>query len=244
LGHRSRLKDRGASAVSALAPSVDTRSYWRLTPTVTVCVAYGRVLLLDIARDRYLGVPAESEPDFIEWLFTAGKTLPDRCRDILAGLEIAEAAAATDLNPVQCRVRMPIALDAEPLRRTPVSGRIVVGVARAVMSAWRDVRSHRLQYAIDRRSARLAGGIRRRDEIEARLAAFRSARPLIPIPRVCLHDCLALVDWLGPSSEGVELVMGVSPYPFSAHCWVQAWGRVIDDHPQSPTRFHPVLRVP
>jgi hypothetical protein len=211
---------------------------------VTVCIAYGRVLFLDIARDRYLGVPTESEPDFIEWLCAAGMTLPERCRDTLVALKIADAAAVTDLNPVRCRVRMPIALDAEPLRRRPVSGQVVVGVARAVLSAWRDVRSHRLQHVIDRRSERLADGTRRRDEIEARLADFRSVRPLIPIPRVCLHDCLALVDWLGPSTEGVELVIGVSPYPFSAHCWVQAWGRVIDDHPQSPTRFHPVLRLP
>jgi hypothetical protein len=203
------------------------------------------MILLDAARDRYFAPPRICERDFIEWLSGPPRTAPKSCREALVALKVAHEDQAGDLRPVACSVRMPAPLDPEPLAPVAVSATDFFKLAGILFITWRQVRSRRLQLALDRAfSNRPSEGGSAQTELTAKLAAFRSARPFIPIPRVCLHDSIALVRWLGPSAGGVELVMGVSAYPFSAHCWVQAGGRVIDDHPQSPSRFHPILRLP
>jgi hypothetical protein len=244
LGHRARLKTGCAGAATALAQSPDRRTYWRLTPTLHVCAAHGRVIFLYVARDRNFGLPEACEPAFIDWLSTRGSPLPDMCRECLVALGIIHAAEGADLRPVACTIDMPLALDAErPEARRP-SATDGIALARILLSTWQEVRRHRLQAVLGRSFARSAGARARDDDVRTRLAIFRAVRPWIPVPRVCLHDCLALVRWLGPDAAGVELVLGVSPYPFSAHCWVQMGGRVIDDHPQSPSRYQPILRLP
>ena len=240
MGHRPRLRRR-ASALEALARNPETAIYWRLTETVTTCVASGRVLFLDVARDRYLALPPAHEPIFIEWLLAHDAPPPEQCCESLVALNISERTTVGSIRPIECRVAMPAPLDAEALPPVRVSPMALIGVGRSVFSAWRDVRSRRLGSVLARSFPPMPGGAPSCDDVRARLAVYRSARPLIPVPRVCLHDCLALIDWLGPRTGGIELVLGVSPYPFSAHSWVQADGRVIDDHPQSPSRFQPIL---
>jgi hypothetical protein len=242
LGHRARLKAGCARVGAALAQSPERRIYWRLTPTINVCAAHGRVIFLDVARDRYFGLPEECEAEFIGWLSIAASPPPDMWRDSLVRLGIIHAGEIADLCPVACTVDMPCALDAEPVAPRHVSTSARLAIARILLAAWRDVRGHRLQASFERSFARPASGRAGRHDLRTRLATFRAVRPWIPVPRVCLHDCLALVRWLG-ADAGIELVLGVSPYPFSAHCWVQMGGRVIDDHPQSPSRYHPILRL-
>lgn len=118
-------------------------------------------------------------------------------------------------------------------------------VAIATYRAWRDVRSGRLVEILSRRfaSRTTPPATAQTPDLNARLAVFRSARPLVPIPRKCLHDCLALRDWLGPDGQGLTLVLGVSASPFAAHSWLQAGHQVIDDHPDSPSRYQPILHL-
>jgi len=217
--------------------------YWRLTDSVTACIAAGRVIFLDLARDRYFALPDALNEPFASWLTgPTASDLPMALRMALVELAIVSAVRAGHLAPTPCHVGMPVALDAEKLAPAPITFRNLVGVAAAVVTAWRDVRSKPLASILGRRlpPADFAAPINRADKL-ARVAAFRSIRPFIPVPRVCLHDCLALLEWLGPSRAGTQLVFGVSAYPFAAHCWVQSGGRVIDDHPESVSRFEPIL---
>lgn len=215
--------------------------YWRLSDTITACVAHGRVIILDVANDRYRALPQVDEPSFIRWLSTPASPPPPRCRDSLIALDI-DQDQLEEIRPVACRVSMPLPLDPDPVPQIRVSASLLIGVAKCLLPAWRTVRSNHLQRALAQASKSMKGTGPPDLPMRMKLAQFRAVRPLIPVPRVCLHDCLALVDWLGPAS-GAELVLGVSPYPFNAHCWVQADGRVIDDHPQSPSRFHPILHL-
>src|SRR3546814_20443822 len=118
--------------------------YWRLTDTVPACVASGRVLFLVWARDRYLARPPACDPAFAEWLSTPDMRLPERCRESLVALNVAEADAVEDLRPIACSVDMPIPLDTEPLSPVRVSPAVLLGVGRAVFSAWRAVRPRQL----------------------------------------------------------------------------------------------------
>lgn len=218
--------------------------YWRLGESMTACIASGQVVVLDVARDRYFALPPSANDAFASWLTQPDTGAPPAtCRRILAEMMALDQNELDGLRPVPCRVAMPDTLDAAPLPAPVMSSRNLVGVGRAVVSAWRDVRTKPLALVLGRR---LAPG---RDEqaaaadgsVPTRLAEFRAVRPLIPVPRVCLHDCLALIDWLGPASVPVQLVFGVTAFPFAAHSWVQAGGRVVDDHPESASRFQPIL---
>lgn len=220
--------------------------YWRLTDSITACIACDRVLFLDIARDRYFALPDDCNDQFASWL--AGPEdgeSPSRHREILVGLGILDPFGATDIRPVACTAPSTEPLDAAPLAPKPIDLRNLFGVGLVVASAARDVRSGRFAAVLGRRLARLrfdapaAVG-----EMMSRLAEFRTVRPFIPVPRVCLHDCLALIEWMGPSRAGAQLVFGVTAYPFAAHCWVQAGGRILDDHPESASRFEPILLFP
>lgn len=217
--------------------------YWRLTDSVTACIAAGRVIFLDLARDRYFALPDELNEPFASWLISPNSTnLSSALRMALVELAIVSPDRADQLAPTPCHIDMPAALDAEPLAPVPITFRNLVGVAAAVSTAARDVRLKPLASTLGRRlsPSGFAAPIDGVDKL-ARVAAFRSVRPFIPVPRVCLHDCLALLDWFGPSRAGTQLVFGVSAFPFAAHCWVQANGRVIDDHPESVSRFEPIL---
>lgn len=220
--------------------------YWRLSDTVTVCVASNRILFLDVARDKYFALPDAHKEPFLEWLAEPlGAKLPVGCRAMLTDLTVLDPDGTADVVAIPCPVARPTPIDAEPLPILPVRSHALVGVGRAVRSAYREVRYRPLAAVLarrmfDRKPAPSGGDA----ALRSRLAEFRSVRPLIPVPRVCLHDCLALIDWLGPAGAGVQLVFGVSAFPFAAHCWVQAEGAVLDDHPDSPSRFEPILHFP
>lgn len=220
--------------------------YWRLTPNLTVCIAAGRVLFLDIARDRYFAAPPAINDEFANWLCSGGaSTTSVRSRSLLVDLAMLDPESAEGIAPKACHVAMPAPLDAQYLPPSRIGVGTIAAVGRAVMRARRDVKNRPLASILARRlsPAQYVANVQVADR-RARIAAFRSARPLIPVPRVCLHDCLALVEWLGPTRAGTQLVFGVAAFPFAAHSWVQADGRVIDDHPESVSRFQPILHFP
>ena len=221
----------------------DLATYWRLSPAVTACLAANRVVFLDLPRDRYRALPGELTAEFVSWLRAPLADLPQACRLALADLGLTAAAAAIE-TPQPYTLDRPHPLDAKPLAASRVSIAQVAEIARAVVSAWREVRTGPLVTVLARRMASFSGGVSGEADLETRLATFRSVRPLIPVPRICLHDCLALMEWIAPAAPEARLVFGVSAAPFAAHCWIQADRWVLDDHPESPSRFSPILHLP
>lgn len=216
--------------------------YWRLSPTVTACLASGRILFLDIARDRYLALPPVHNEGFLAWLQSPGDEPPQSCLPMLAELGVCDGAMRP--APVTRFVRAPIPMDSPDLRRRRVRVGDMLSVARAVVAARAAVRSRPLAEVLARYFPTATEALLPAGDLQSRLATFRSARTLVPVRRLCLHDCLALIDWLGPSAGGVTLVLGVSALPFAAHSWLQVNDLVIDDHPESPSRYQPILHLP
>lgn len=224
------------------------RTYWRLTATLTACISAGRPILLDTQRDRYSFVAPGIERDFIEWMqATEATPAPVSVRGA-----VLVAAGITDtpdtLRPIPVTHVMPGSAPwvAQPIADVvPLSGKAVLGVASLVVSAWRDVRKKSLANVLDRRlSPRSEPMAVSLETLIERLSAFRATRPLIPVPRVCLHDSLALIAWLGSRAERVQLVFGVTAYPFAAHSWVQCGSWQLDDHPVDVSRYTPILALP
>nr|WP_242069275.1 lasso peptide biosynthesis B2 protein [Paenibacillus dendritiformis] len=58
---------------------------------------------------------------------------------------------------------------------------------------------------------------------------FRLARRYVPIEPLCLLDSLALLKFLAKRGLHADLIFGVTSDPFSAHCWLQSGGLVLND---------------
>jgi hypothetical protein len=72
---------------------------------------------------------------------------------------------------------------------------------------------------------------------------FARARAMVPIPRNCLADSLALLRWLIAHQGRAMLVFGVKLDPFAAHCWVQTEELLLNDIAERVERFTPVRIV-
>lgn len=217
--------------------------YWRLSPSLTACRSADRLIFLDVAADRYRALPAALTKDTVAWLEAPARRAPTMCRRTLSELGF-DPSEREGKFPEPRRLRMASPIDARPLPASRWSVRDLLSVARAVRRAARDVRSRPLAQVLAQRLMRRPKGALPSPDLMRRLAIFRTHRPLVPVPRVCLRDCLALLNWLGADGAGITLVFGVSAYPFTAHCWLQSGEEQVDDHPESPSRFAPILHFP
>jgi hypothetical protein len=75
------------------------------------------------------------------------------------------------------------------------------------------------------------------------VADFLETRRLVPFPRVCLHDSLAMKAYLRRRGVASSLVFGVALNPFSAHCWLQIGSTVLNDTLDRAVRHTPILAV-
>lgn len=95
---------------------------------------------------------------------------------------------------------------------------------------WRVPSDHRGQYAW------------RRSELAAYLADFDQRLRQVAARHILNPECkeLALVSWRQLRSDlrlPVELKLGVNPYPFQAHAWVECAGLVISDDAESCAQY-------
>lgn len=93
------------------------------------------------------------------------------------------------------------------------------------------------------RKARLSNGAA--DLAVARLvhSKFAAARIWAPAAYVCLFDSLALSRFLIGRGVRSDLVVGVRSRPFSAHCWVEVDGAILDDGGEDCHSFAEIARV-
>lgn len=243
MGHQHRLSETAPASPGPPVSPAGTGTYWRLGDSLTACAAADRILFLDVRRDRYFALPAAENQAFLDCLQQSqGGEFPDEGRHMLASLGIVDSWMGATLTATSHMVTRPEAVDSGWSPRTALRAALLLGVGKAVFSASREIRTRPLEVVLRRRMR--TGSAHAIPSRVNRVAEFHAVRPFIPVPRVCLHDCLALVEWLGGARGGVQLVFGVSAYPFAAHCWVQADGVVLDDHPDSPSRFQPILHFP
>jgi len=81
------------------------------------------------------------------------------------------------------------------------------------------------------------------EEINALLSSFEATRRVIGERDRCLMKSIALFRLLVSRGVSVDLVIGVRLAPFSAHCWVQKDGNVLNDRFERVRLFTPIVRV-
>jgi hypothetical protein len=212
----------------------------QLAPGVTFCIASGKTVFLDVARDRYLALPERLNSPF-RALLDAGCGPPPSELDALvdAGLLVAAPGPGDPLAPTVVDVPT-IALPYQPRSILRQLG----AHANAAPAIWRvrlGLRLRGLKGELDRlRSNPRTTAAAPPEAIAERFIAARSGRP---IAGDCLVQSLALFGELQRRGCAGKLVFGVTANPFKAHCWVQTDALVLNDDADSVAPFTPILAL-
>jgi hypothetical protein len=229
----------------------------RLASHVRACNADGQTILLDLRRNRYLGIGRRASTamaalvqDWPTSVPTGEATLAPV--DELARQLISQGLltdAAPDLPPAPVAKEATASLDLAGLDPNPVIGvrRVACFLKSAAVAAWwlRSRSLYRVALKVAARRGRLAAS--NSSSLEAMLsatAAYETLRPLVFTARErCLHDSLALVCFLATQGVHARWVVGVKTSPFGAHAWVQSGSTVLNDQHEHVRGFRPILVV-
>jgi Transglutaminase-like superfamily len=231
----------------------------RLAPHVRACRCDGQVILLDMKRNKYLGVggrqlsalegvvagwpacnPREARPaeefdvgSLAAPLIKQG-LLTSGSQEAVLGLSTEQAASSLNADD-GVRVATGFVRTYRFLR------------SAAVVSLWLRFRS---LHAISKAVANIRAGVEPHDQLGGRdalreaVGAYLKLRPLVFTAQDrCLFDSLALVHFLAGESIPSTWVVGVKTNPFGAHSWAQSGDLVLNDQHEHVRRFQPIVAV-
>ncbi|MES2956714.1 MAG: lasso peptide biosynthesis B2 protein [Pseudomonadota bacterium] len=233
-----------------------------LAPHVYACRSEDQVILLDLRRDKYLGVGGVHMPalsDAVEgWPpDPVVNDVPVSSADLSAVTKrLMLQGLLTDRPPGKewrSSATVPEAIsslvDEDSAHRVRIGLRRMFWFLQSVAAAALSLRCRSLLAvvgAVATRRERLTVGAEPFSLAAARdaVAAFDRLRPLVFTSRdKCLFDSLALVNFLAHEGIFPRWVVGVHTGPFGAHSWVQSGGLVLNDLHQRVRRFRPILVV-
>lgn len=230
-----------------------------LAPHVRACACEGQVILLDLRRNRYLGVAgtrfAALAPVVSGWpgpfeVSTAAKMAPADIEALAAPLlqQGLLARNAPPLSATQVLAEATESLNAEELINTaPVGAGRLVRLVRSCASATLRLRLQSLHTIANRvvavRSQATAQVVRPTSQhLREAVAAYLRLRPLLLTAQDrCLHDSLSLVGFLAAEGWFPHWVIGVTTQPFAAHAWVQSDSLVLSDLHENVRHYTPIL---
>lgn len=205
---------------------------FQLASHVRACRDGDWVVFLDLKRDRYSALPYRAQ-DEATWralgVCPADDVMAGRYSDnLIALLERQNYLAHADR-----RVRA---------LATPRLAPDWLALLWALLWARRIVREKRWDLAL----ASIAGwkasvGEGRCDP--AIVAKYEAGRPWFPERRVCFFDSLSLVAFMLSRSIAADWVVGVRGRPFSAHCWIEKDGLILNSPHDACDAHTEIMRV-
>jgi len=202
-------------------------------------VADGRAIFLDVIADRYFCYPTELNTQFLG--LVDGKPI-DSVDPRLQ--KLFDAPHSTPLVPTAIEPISGEAL-AVPGARWHVRPFLVALFYMGLAQFW-------LKKGLATCLARLERHHHLRDygwqtvprvPLSTLIQAFDATRILVTAQDQCLSRSIALSLFLAAFGYRTDLVIGVRPRPFAAHCWVQAKGRVLNDSADTVRAYVPVRVV-
>jgi hypothetical protein len=248
------------------------QSYF-LAPHVYPCVTEDHVVLLDLERDKYVGVAREQMGGLAErvkgWPLIGNGLAGAGGKDSTAALAPrassgrAEGVLSKMLAAGMLTTDPAVGKEVQPLQMAAASAALIepdldwcpqvtfTDVARFLLAATITALTLRVlpirQVVTRVMKRKLAARSNNCVDVEvARRAteAFIRLRPLLfGAQDACLFDSLALTRFLSYYGQYPSCVIGVQTGPFGAHCWVQDGSLVFNDAPENVRRFTPILAV-
>lgn len=194
---------------------------YRLRDGKSFCLVQDAAVFLDVGADRYFRLGSDAEVAFLNLvnrpdLHAAGR-LPPELDDIVT----ATNDPGDRLVPPHAALPSMSLLEAPEDSARPSISAFAPTFVSLAGAAWR-LRYRGFACALDHvRRARTPQAERRRCDKHQHARDFLHWRRLAPFTPVCLLDSLALANYLRRAGVPVQLVVGVTLFPFAAHCWVQ-----------------------
>lgn len=226
--------------------------HYLLREDLSYCDVDGHLIFLDIAQDRYFKLTGALENAMRRFQAHAD-VAPTLVNDLVAARILVEASDLKARTTV-ANIRRPTCSAIEQptlISDRRLSAATVFEVMATVWSTRHQLKTCTLKTNLD-----AASTYRDRktdaDEIATPTAhqrlllqvnwQFAHARRYVPIEPVCLLDSLSLLRFLSRRGLSANIVFGVTPEPFAAHCWVQAGDMVLnealfDTHAYTPIRI-------
>jgi hypothetical protein len=235
----------------------DADKYW-LSPHVHVCLTADGAVLLDLRRDKYLGIGREHTamlgavivgwPAGVEAGLVPSPGVEKLLQQMVStGLlthdpQLGKEARCPDIGHPSVTL-MVTDLDHRPRTSARDALRVSMAAARArTLLKWRSLES--VVARVRERKQRSATGELDLHAARPLVEAFLYWRPLFFTSKdECLFDSLVLLELLARHRLYPDWLFGVSTRPFRAHSWVQAGACVLNDLPERVARFTPILAV-
>lgn len=238
-----------------------SKTEYRLAPHVRACTVDGQVILLDLRRNRYLGVGGPHVNLLAQFIadWPLNTSSGQNGYGVRAGASpwldtlrdqnmLSPDDGTRQVHPALDEALDSIHTDLGSCART-VDWRRLAGMARAAAGAAYWLRQFSLAEIADR-VARLrpaSGACEGTDDdvnLASAVSTYERLRPfLFTAHDRCLHDSLSLTRFLARGRIFPRWVIGVKTRPFAAHSWVQAGHLVLNDVPEHVRRYTPVLVV-
>ncbi|NML12184.1 lasso peptide biosynthesis B2 protein [Sphingobium sp. AR-3-1] len=216
----------------------------QLRPGLVHAICQDDIILLDLEQDRYFAVPRVLHGSFLR-VVAAGE---QNAADLAALADLLGPAGLQPGSPqADSRTDRPQAVEGKlPCQQQSAGGALFARalLLRAYAIAW--LRIAPLDRVIGRLEARKRNLKKSRtDQVKAGLVAQAFARtgPFFPTDDRCLSISTALMMAMLDRDIPATLVIGVRTAPFSAHCWVQLDGLLVNDDLETARSFSPILAV-
>jgi Transglutaminase-like superfamily len=231
-----------------------------LAKHVFVCRDEEYIVILDLKRDRYFALEAARTTALIPLLpgwpapsLEEAGAVPDLAVEEAAapllrqGWLLDAGAASKDATPVRPSAPETDLLGGGEIAGAKLDARTVVAFLVASIFAKLALRFRRLEWVVRRVAERNAAHADRPFDIERarRLVdAFGRMRAFLFSSREeCLHDSLAVLEFLARHEIFPSWVFGVRARPFAAHCWVQHGEVVFNDSIEHSSTYTPIMVV-
>ncbi len=246
-------------------------SQYLLAPHVHLCVTEDHAVLLDLKRDKYVGIASaqmralqqcvKGWPAVPRSAESGSGELPARPDSLLSkmlasGMLTTDASRGKEAAPTAMPKPQSTLDELDPgcsgdvfETRPPVSLRHVLNFILACSAARLSLRFRSIASVVARAARRKARHARSQPALDLQaarrhVAAYVYLRPLLFTARdACLFDALALTNYLARFGIFATWVFGVQTGPFAAHSWVQHEDIVLNDTPDNVRRYAPILAI-
>lgn len=218
-----------------------------LAPHAFVCFVDDRYIFLDLIKDKYVGLSI-AKSKTVQSLANGSARLGQTETQSLGGLRAAglladSGTSGKPFKPTAAPASRRDLFDLPEPRLRP-SGAIPGILMSCIKASWTlkfDALVASLEKIARRRAATQGKSNPDIDAMCALSASFNRLRPVYPRKPVCLHDSLALLEYLAGYGFFPNCVFGVTAEPFRAHCWVQYEDIVLNDYIDRVAPYTPIM---
>ena len=217
---------------------------------VSFCNADGRLVFLDIRKDRYFRLPNDLESGLLTYLDDRCGRNPVLDELVKIGVLVFKPGISHLSSPIVCppaRSALEHSASSSILRRARMARATRALLTTRLQLKFTSLESTLRQLAAYRRmkippSVRMTATTNDQALLQATAEFMRVSR-LFSTEGSCLPNSIALARFLAGEGLPVDVVLGVTGVPFSAHCWAQVEDIVLNDFVGNVQAHTPILVI-